>query len=148
MWCIIGTRPEQQEQAGASNASEVSRVCACFVFFLLPVQQELHKWTPAPTGSSLLFINSYICSLLLIGFFYFEVTVVLLHVCVRACVFVHMDVALFSLSHYIPQTCLCYNHSTTASLTPSPVQETPWSLGSISVTRSGPSVFCCHLDLN
>lgn len=80
--------------------------------------------------------------------FYFEVTVALLHVCVRACVFVHMDVALFSLSHYIPQTCLCYNHSTTASLTPSPVQETPWSLGSISVTRSGPSVFCCHLDLN
>lgn len=146
MWCIIGTRPEQQEQAGARNASEASRVCACFVSFLLPVPQELHKWTPAPTGPPLLFINSYIRSLLLIGIFTFEVTLVLLRLCPS--VFVHMDVALVSLSLYIPQRCFCYNHSTTASLTLSPVQETSWSLGSISVTRSSPSVFCCHLYLN
>lgn len=79
--------------------------------------------------------------------FYFEVTLVHLHVCVRACVFVHMDVV-----HRLvcPSTFqkLSYNHSTPASLTPSPVQETLGSSGSISVPRSDPTLFCCHLNLN
>lgn len=79
--------------------------------------------------------------------FYFEVTLVHLYICVRARVFVHMDVV-----HCLvcPSTFqkLSYNHSTPASLTPSPVQETLGSSGSISVPRSDPPLFCCHLNLN